>query len=311
MELNSWLGDMSGLSTVYHFTPDEPEISARHVVLNPPKLLAAIQPGDTVNVRCGGIAHTAVVLLVDRSRDAITFTDPLYEYWQPDKNTCITSFSLKPYKYGYQAATLKLSEVGLILDSVQATRSFVPPQVVGEAAEGDAPVPRNGAACRLGPAVSAGFLGMQRDEALKQDLFQFFNFERVATHARGNTTIEIYLVRALEFRGDVMLRLQTRDDCVVAASLFLRRSFLGGSRRAFAGDLLGSFLRGVYGGEGKKALEAAIAGPGTARADGNEQLAAVMSGRANAVSFQAAGHIADFGNVATEAGSLWFRVSAR
>ncbi|MGA4278371.1 hypothetical protein ACI2VH_16830 [Ralstonia nicotianae] len=311
MELNSWLGDMSGLTTIYHFTPEEPGISARHVVLDPQKLDAEIQPGDSVNVRCGGIAHTAVVLQIDRSLDVITFTDPLYEYWQPENNNCITSFALKPYKYGYQAAVLKLSEVNQILDSVQGMRSFVPPKIVGDPAPDDTSILKKTVAACRGSAFGRGILGMQRAEALKHDFFEFFNFERIGASASGVTTIETYMVRALEFRGDVLLRVQTQNRCIVSASLFLRRSFLEGSSRPFASDLLRSFLAAIFEGEDKKQLQAAIARPATPGVGGKEDLDAVFSGAKDAVSFHVAGRTTVFGNVETETGSRWLRVDSR
>ena len=314
MEVTSWLGDMSGLATAYHFVPDEPGISARHVVLEPRRLGAVIGPGDTVNVRCGGIAHAAVVLRVDRARDEVVFADPLYEYWQPANNDCISSFSLVHYKYGYYVAALKLSEVLAILDSVQSARTFAPPSFVDEPPSADAAAAAKrdvAAPCQGAVARGEGILGHRRDDALKHDLFRFFNFEQISARTQGGATVEVYMVRALEFRGDVLLRLRTRDDCVASASLFLRRSFLEGDRSAFANDLMKSFMNGVYDEAPLDALQSAMVQPAAAGTDGREGLASVLSGAARSVAFRAAGREAEFGNVTAESGARWLRLDGR
>src|SRR5207245_1630092 len=110
-------------------------------------------------------------------------------------------------------SVLKLSEVLAMLDSVQSFRTFAPPSFLDEQVpDAEVVVVKVGGAvsCRGRVAPGEGMLGHRREEALKEDLFQFFNFERLSAWVRGDATTEVYMVRGLEFRGDVMLRLQSR-----------------------------------------------------------------------------------------------------
>lgn len=315
MEVNSWLGDMSGLTTAYHFVPEDPGISARHRIVEAASLAAVIGPGDTLNVRCGGIAHTAVVLRADAAKDEIAVIDPLYEYWQPANNHCVTRFSLVHYRYGYYASELRLSEVLEILDSVQSARTYASPSFVEESAADDVSLPSQPsgpAACQAQSAQTSGILGRRRSDAVKGELFDFFHFEQVAARPRGDTALTVYMVQALEFRGDVLLRLQTRDDCVLSASLFLRRSFLDNDgRRPFAFDLVKSFLAAAYDVEVTKAMQAAVAHPGGGDLVGAGTLETVFAGSSETATYRAAGRYTQFGNVTAETGARWFRVDAR
>lgn len=314
MEMNSWLGDMSGLTTVLHFTSAEPGISAPHVVLDPQRLSSVIMAGNTINVRCGGIAHTAVVVQVDVVRDEIILTDPLYEFWKPENNACITSFSLKHYKYGYHVTVLKLGEVLGILDSVQSFRTFSPPGFVFAAAPNGLPTISAGgspAQCRPANLSDAAILGQSRESVLKQDLFRWFNFEETGSSDMNGLKVSQFMVRALEFRGHVVLSIRSRGDCIVSASLFLRRSFLEGRQESFATDLMKSFLSGMYGNANLKALQALIAQPAGPSSSGAQALRSTLAGEGDAAAFQAAQFSARFGNAAAENGSRWLRIDVR
>lgn len=314
MEVNSWLGDMSGLASAYHFVSEEPDISARHRVVDAKRFVTLVGAGDVVNVRCGGIAHTAVVLRVDTAKDEIAFTDPLYEYWQPTNNNCITTFSLVHFRYGYYASVLRLSEVLAMLDSIQSARTFTTPVFIDESGPDDASLSAKAAgpsACRAS-AKGRGMLGQRRSDVTKADLFEFFHFEMTTARPRGSTTITTYMVEALEFRGDVLLRLQTQNDCVISASLFLRRSFLDdGRRRPFAFDLMKSFLSAVYDDAETRSLQAEMTRPVDADLKSKGTLTTVFSGEAETAMYRAAGRFAQFGNVTAETGARWFRVDAR
>ncbi|BDT66052.1 hypothetical protein os1_02040 [Comamonadaceae bacterium OS-1] len=314
MEMNSWIGDMSGLATVVHFTSVEPGISAPHLVLDPQRLHDIIMAGNTINVRCGGIAHTALVLRVDAARDEIVLTDPLYEFWTPENNSCITSFSLAHYKYGYHVTVLKLSEVLTILDSVQSFRSFSPPAFTFVAAPNGLPgaSKAGGAAqCKSPDAANRTILGQSRDAASKRDLFTWFNFEEISISSLEGAKVTHFMVRALEFRGDVVLSLWTRNNCVESAALFLRRSFMQGGQRTFASDLMMSFLRGMFGEADLKAFRALMTQQAGPNSSGAQVLSQALSGEDEPASFQVAGRNTRFSNAVAETGSRWLRIDAK
>jgi hypothetical protein len=76
-------------------------------------------------VRCGPLGHTAIVYKIDRAKQLVYFTDPLYEFWLPSHNACIRRFDLVPSEDGRFLAAVPTEEVMSVL---QALVTFRDPQ---------------------------------------------------------------------------------------------------------------------------------------------------------------------------------------
>lgn len=69
---------------------DDPQIvgsSARAI-------MSEISSGDVVFLRCGPLSHVAFLQRANRENGTLDFADPIYEYWQPTHNDCVSSFDL-------------------------------------------------------------------------------------------------------------------------------------------------------------------------------------------------------------------------
>ena len=85
----------AGLGRLYMFVPATvPGDNTYTRVLSRGEIISNILPDDTIIVRCGPIAHVAVVYKLNLNQDEIWLTDPLYEYWQPSHNACMSKYGL-------------------------------------------------------------------------------------------------------------------------------------------------------------------------------------------------------------------------
>jgi hypothetical protein len=85
-------------------------------------LLANIVPGDGIFVRCGPLAHYAVVWKIDRARSRIFMHDDLFEFWMPSHNECISQFNFVSLKEGRYIVELSMDEVAPIIEAAETTR---------------------------------------------------------------------------------------------------------------------------------------------------------------------------------------------
>jgi hypothetical protein len=280
--------------------------------MSPDELANNIVAGDTIHVRCGAIAHTAVVFSADRSRDELLMLDPYFQYWQPTHNSCISSFSLVHYKYGYYFTKLKLSEVQNMLDAVQTLRTYQAPSFVHKVDTADSQlqsalrdISASGAPiCAKTVSESKRLIGIPLALALSQDLFTWFNLERVGDQLVENALyIILFAPGSLQFKGDVLIAVRTDSkECTRSMSLFLRRSFLAGQSQMFAKDILRNFIGQVFGADEQKTI---FSGK-----DAQREVPGVLSGDTESTVLRGANLNAFLGNVVDNTGGRWIRVDA-
>jgi hypothetical protein len=318
IELNNWLGEMTGMATVYHFVPESAPLGPRVLEMSRRALGNTVATGDSVHVRCGALAHTAVVWSVDRGRDELLLLDPLFQYWQPSHNDCITTFSLVHFRYGYYLTKLKLTEVLPMIDAVQALRTYEPPgwfdQLAGSADASRAATAeiqgKKETRCAGEADAKKPLIGQSTTFVLEQDLFTFFNLrqEGAGTLGENGLTTLLFLPAALQFRGDVAVAMKEADQCTRSLSLFLRRSFLSGANGVLAADLLRSFLRQSFGTDEVNAWNAIDSSNTGRNESASARLAAVLREPQGSVTFKGPRLTAFVGNVVSEAGARWVRV---
>jgi hypothetical protein len=83
---------------------------------------SVLGPSDYVFVRCGALAHVAVIHHVDQASDRIYLVDGLWQFWQPSHNSCITNFDLVPVQHGGFLAEVSLSDLIGILEAIATLR---------------------------------------------------------------------------------------------------------------------------------------------------------------------------------------------
>ncbi len=315
IEVNAWVGEMSGMTTLYHLIA-QPASLAHSFYVPRPELGREIGVGDTIHVRCGGMAHTAVVFGVDAARDQLLLADPLLQFWQPTHNTCISSFDEVHLRYGYYLARLKLSEVGEILDAVQKMGSFSPPGFTRDRnVFGSNPPDLDAISsdCTTTSDGERGFLGMPFDRIVRQDFFTFFNFQEWKREGGGSGTAILFLPAVPEFRGDVMVAtwIDSRS-CVRTFSTFLRRTFVEGNQSPFAMDIIRNFFSQAVSEKQRAALinaKAPLIGPKGEAIQGG--ISEVLSEVAEAVVVQVPGAILHVRNVESDTGAKWIRMDLR
>lgn len=304
--MNVWLTDMSGLATAFHYLTQESDVP-HSIALTSPQIAQQLSAGNTIHVRCGGLAHTAVVFKVDRQQDQILLMDPLYQFWQPSHNSCITNFKLTHYRYGYYLTQLSLSEVAGIVIAVQAFGTYQPPDQVFHV--DDMPHDKVSAAagrmartCTASGDAEDGFLGHHLGPLAKRDLFSFFNLHELMRRVRDGQTFVVFMPAAVEFRGDVILVARTDEaDCAQSFSLFLRRSFLSGTNDMFAADITRSFLKQVFDSNQKASLtDKSVA----------ERISGVFSGSEEMETVELSGATLRIKNFASETSAKWLRIDS-
>jgi hypothetical protein len=318
IEMNNWLGDASGLATVYHFVPERANLGPRVLEMSRMALASAIGAGDTVHVRCGALAHTAVIWSVNRGRDELVLMDPLFQYWQPSHNDCVTTFSLFHFRYGYYFTRLSFKEVLPLVDAVESVRTYEPPALFGQL----------GASPEMSRAISAEILrkpetrcsgsgdatkrliGQPGSFVLVRASFTPIYFSEEGSEKTGNSglTSHLFLPLPLQFRGKAALVMRTdAEGCARSLSLFLRRSFLASSN--VARDLLESFLTQAFGAEEINAWPIAAASEGNLHESPRARVSAiVLRDSAAAVTLKGRRLTAYVGNGISETGARWVRV---
>jgi hypothetical protein len=304
--MNTWLTDMSGLATAFHYLTQESNVPYS-IALTSAQIGQRLSAGDTIHVRCGGLAHTTVVFKVDGQLDQIFLMDPLYQYWQPSHNSCITNFNLAHYRYGYYLTQLKLSEIAGIVIAVQTFGTYQPPEEVFRVDDKASDKASGGAArtartCTASSDSADGFLGRHLAPLIRRDLFSFFNLRESTRRARDGQTSVIFMPAAVEFRGDVMLVARTDEaDCAQSFSLFLRRSFLSTSGGMFAVDITRSFLNQVFDSSQRSSLNDKSAA---------EHISRVYSGREELATVELSGATLRIRNFTSETSAKWLRIDS-
>jgi hypothetical protein len=67
---------------------------SRMILAEKAKIISELEPGDRVFVSCGPLAHVTILYRRDRNSRKLLFVDPLYEFWVPSVNTCVSKFDL-------------------------------------------------------------------------------------------------------------------------------------------------------------------------------------------------------------------------
>ena len=117
----------AGLGRLYLLVPAGVNESDPYVLNVPRKsVLSNILRDDTVIVRCGPISHVAVVYNFTEQQDRILFIDPLYEYWQPSHNACMSGYQLVDGPNNGYLVSVSASEVSAILQGVITRRAALP-----------------------------------------------------------------------------------------------------------------------------------------------------------------------------------------
>lgn len=322
MELNSWHGEMSGMATVYHLVAEDTDFHQHAFTASRPELLNELRPGDAVHVRCGALAHTAVVWAVDRSRDELLLTDPLFQFWRPSHNACIETFKLVHFKYGFYFTQLKLSEVLPLIDAIQTVRSFETPlfmaRIGGSADQSHAIreiADKTSTRCAGGPPLETGLVGQPAQAGGSEELIPTFPLRKRTSQAVPGSTLTttLYLPVAVQFMGDAAVA--TRADptgCVRSMSLFLRRSFVLGAERIEASKLFSTFMDQVFRPREVQAWAVeADTGRGVRETQSPlDRIVAVLSGARQSVSLQGNRLSAYVAGVRSEAGAEWIRIDA-
>ena len=85
-------------------------------------MIDELAAGDIAFVRCGPLSHMATVYSVDRENDSIDFVDPIYQFWQPTHNSCISSFSFRDIEFGRSLVRVSFREVAQITEAFSTIR---------------------------------------------------------------------------------------------------------------------------------------------------------------------------------------------
>jgi hypothetical protein len=97
--------------------------ASRIITAGTEKIISELQPGDRVFVTCGAFSHVAVLYRRDRVSQKLLFTDPLYEFWIPGINSCVSSFLLVEDKHKRFLSAVSESDVSAMLQAVLTARN--------------------------------------------------------------------------------------------------------------------------------------------------------------------------------------------
>ncbi len=87
------------------------------------KIIAALTPGDRVFVSCGAFAHVTLLYRRDRESKKLLFIDPLYEFWNPTINSCVSKFELLPDKNRRYLSSVSEDDIAEMLQAVITVRN--------------------------------------------------------------------------------------------------------------------------------------------------------------------------------------------
>lgn len=251
--------DETGLASSLVTTVSEAGDGSQSLVVPRDRVGTALHVGDRVYVRCGALAHVATVFSVAPESDEIVFVDGLFEYWEPEKNFCISDFSQPHWKYGYHHTRLRLSEVAAMLVAVESTRGYVAPQQSERLTSSTAHEPglaqlvaeRNSAACEADSGSGGSIVARGFAYASARKMFTLPEMRLLSTRAfDDHVTSRMYVPMQMNARKMAIVAVRTgKMDCVGALSLFTRRSVLSSSKAAerFEADFLALYLRDAFG----------------------------------------------------------------
>ena len=203
------------------------------------KVVAETKVGDTINISCGPLSHTATVFAIDAAKDELVLVDGLSEFWKPSHNTCVTSLSYRRYKYGFYVAVLRLSEAVPMIDAIGTIRTA---EFIGQA--GDISLTAPG---RKDPSVpcldrsgdGSGAPAKRWNKWVETDFMRLSNLHRVQTMQSPLGTSVFYRIGKAEYFGNVGLIFSVdSQQCVRSASMTIRRPFLREARQGIDANLL-------------------------------------------------------------------------
>jgi hypothetical protein len=316
IEMNTWSVETTGMASAYHFmsaetdAPISQEGEVARVLRVPFKQLGdALLPGDTIHVSCGPLSHTTVVFSLDAKKDTILLVDPLFQFWQPTHNSCISTFTLKHYKYGFYLTEVKLSEVVKVIDAIQTTRSFTPSDAVYKFSPLDH---KNAYRCAIHSEGGSdqGLIKKPLEVVLTTDLFTVFNFEETQRKALSSEeTAIIYVPAAFAYRGKALsvIRIDSFGRAL-SFSLFVRRYSLDGASGMAIAKRLRDLIRGFW----KEVLSsediATFAAAEVNASQSGQGFSAVISGHTNSAYLQGGDSCLQAQNITMETGSEWMRL---
>jgi hypothetical protein len=82
-----------------------------------------LQPNDVLVVRCGLFTHITKIARIDLHENKVLFSDPLWEFWQPSHNSCVSSFELVRDSYNRFFPSVPLTDVSSMTEAVITIRS--------------------------------------------------------------------------------------------------------------------------------------------------------------------------------------------
>ena len=96
--------------------------SPRSVKMSTVNIMSQLRPSDRVFLSCGGIAHVAILSRADAANGTLLFIDPLFQYWQPSHNSCVSSFKLVRDRYERYLSAIPASDIAEMLVGVITIR---------------------------------------------------------------------------------------------------------------------------------------------------------------------------------------------
>jgi hypothetical protein len=120
----SVINGVSGMGRLFLLVPSVVVDQTKYIRTFPREtIMANLLPDDTVIVRCGPLSHVAVLYKVNSSSDELWFSDPLYEYWQPSHNACMSNYRLVDGPDNGFLVIVSLKEVMATLQGVITRRA--------------------------------------------------------------------------------------------------------------------------------------------------------------------------------------------
>lgn len=234
-----------GLADLHLLVPGEVRERGRNIHEMPRgSVIAETRAGDTVNVSCGPLSHTATVFAIEPSKDELLLVDGLSEFWKPSHNSCVTYMDYKRYKYGFYLVALRLSEVAPMIDAIATVRSA---EFIGR--EGDigltAPERRDGSLpCAEQNGDGSGAPNKRWEAWIQTDFMREFNLQKTQTLKTPLGTSVFYKVGKAEYFGNVGVIISVDTErCLRSVSMTIRRSLIDDSRLGIdANMMISAFL---------------------------------------------------------------------
>lgn len=259
-----------GFADMYLLVPGDPASRDNNVrTLAREGIIKEIGPSDSIWVSCGPLSHRATVFSIDLKKDELLLVDPMYEFWLPTHNSCISRLSHEHYKYGFYLPKVKVSEVVTMIDAVGTYRSAQFIGLAGDVSQTSLSLdkrqmPPDSTTLRSPSSpkpTDSGLLRKTFSTVMASDLIRAFNFVKTSSETlRDGRSTAFFRPSVSKFYGDVALIVSfDADTCVRSMTLTVRRSFIEDPQtRPFGKDIIKSFLKQTLGETSVKAVSPLI-----------------------------------------------------